>query len=169
MAIQVSSIAELQRVMMKQVQEAMEKSADSLIDEIKQSIDETVYNYEPVRYIRTNQLKDSLELDESQSSLSSTQTSITVKHNTNNALWFSVANGNIRKDIPEIVTYGAYGTYKGRGVYYNGSSYHNIDPLQNRKWGKSRDYMAHAEEKLKNGGYLNRCLSPHLPSHITII
>ena len=167
MAIQVSSISELQRVMMAQVQECMEKSSDNLIEEIKQSLDETVYNYEPDRYIRTNQLKDTLELDESQSITSTTQASMVVNHNTDNAVWFSVANGEIRKDIPEIVTYGAYGTFAGQGVYVYGSDEHTINP-RGRVWGKPKDYMKHAEEKLEGYGYLNRCLSPHLPPHITI-
>lgn len=167
MAIQVSSIAELQRVMMEQIQECMEKSSDNLIGEIKQSLDETVYNYEPDRYIRTNQLKDTLELDESQSITSTTQASMVVNHNTDNAVWFSVANGEIRKDIPEIVTYGAYGTFVGQGVYAYGSDEHTINP-RGQVWSKPRDYMKHAEEKLEGYGYLNRCLSPHLPPHITI-
>ena len=145
----------------------MYMSEDNLIEEIKQSLDETVYSYEPDRYIRTNQLKDTLELDESQSITSTTQASMVVNHNTDNAVWFSVANGEIRKDIPEIVTYGAYGTFAGRGVYVYGSDEHTINP-RGRVWGKPRDYMKHAEEKLEGYGYLNRCLSPHLPSHITV-
>lgn len=168
MAIQVSSIAELEKVMMEQIQEYMEKSSDNLIDEIKQSLDETVYNYKPDRYIRTYQLKDTLELDESQSTTSNTQASMVVNHNTNNAVWFSVANGEIRKDIPEIVTgQKKYGTFVGQGVYAYGSDDHTINPL-GQDWSKPRDYMKHAEEKLEGYGYLNRCLSPHLPSYITI-
>lgn len=167
MAIQVSSIAELQKVIMEQIQECMEKSSDNLIGEIKQSLDETVYNYEPDPYIRTYQLKDTLELDESQSTTSNIRASMVVNHNTDNAVWFSVANGKIRKDIPEIVTYGAYGTFVGKGIYAYGRDEHTINP-SGQDWSKPRDYMKHAEEKLEGYGYLNRCLSPHLPPHITI-
>lgn len=166
MAIQVSSIAELQRVMMQQVQEAMDKSADSLIDEIKQSINETVYSYQPDTYKRSKDLQKTLEIDPSVSG-NSTQASIRVQHNTSKAGWFSVKDGQGRFDIPEIVTYGAYGTFVGKGIEAYGRTYHTINP-SGTEWGKPRDYMQHAEDKLDNGGYLNRCLRPHLPSYVTI-
>ena len=166
MAIQVSSIAELQQIMMQQTQEFMNKSADNLIDEIKQSIDETVYDYNPVRYDRTKGLQNSLEADPSVSGGGS-QASIRIQHNTSGGNWFSVADGQGRFDIPEIVTYGAYGTFRGTGIDAHGGDYHDINP-SGTAWGKARDYMQHAEDKLDGGGYLNRCLSPHLPSYVTI-
>ena len=168
MAIVVSSIAELERVMMEETQKFMEKSSNKLINEIGQSIDETVYNYKPDRYIRTKQLKKTLRLDKQQSMSGLRKASVAVNHNTDNAVWFSVGSGNIRKDIPEIVTYGAYGTIKGCGINAYGSDYHDIDPSRGGEWAKPRDYMKHAEEKLEGYGYLNRCLQPHLPSYVTI-
>lgn len=166
MAIQVSSIAELQQVMMQQTQEFMDKSADNLIDEIKQSIDETVYSYPKTTYNRSKDLQNTLEVDPSVSG-GAIQASIRVQHNTSNASWFSVKDGQGRFDIPEIVTYGAYGTFVGKGIEAHGRSYHEINP-SGTEWGSPRDYMQHAEDKLDGGGYLNRCLSPHLPSYVTI-
>ena len=167
MGIRISSFAELQQVIMQQTQEFMDKSVDNLIDEIKQSIDETVYSYQPVvRYNRSKDLQNTLEADPSVSG-NGTQASIRVQHNTNNASWFSVKDGQGRFDIPEIVTYGAYGTFRGEGVEAHGGSYHDIDP-SGTAWGKERDYMQHAEDKLDGGGYLTRCLSPHLPSYVII-
>lgn len=170
MAIQVSSIAELERVMMEQTQKFMEKSSNKLINEIEQSIDETVYSYNPDRYKRTKQLQKTLRLDKQQSTSGLKKASIVVNHNTDNAVWFSVGSGKLRKDIPEIVTYGAYGTIKGRGIYAYGSDYHDINPSleQSKEWAKPRDYMKHAEEKLEGYGYLNRCLQSHLPSYVII-
>ena len=166
MSIQVSSIAELQAEIIRQTQEFMNKSSDSLIDEIKQSVDEVVYSYKPHKYGRTNDLRDSLEVDPSVSG-GGTQASIRVRHNTSNTNWFSVADGQYRMDIPEIVTHGAYGTFYGEGIEAHGVKYHTIDP-NGTEWGKERDYMQHAEEKLDGDGYLNRCLSPYLPSYVTI-
>lgn len=168
MAIQVSSIAELERAMMKETQKFMEKSSNKLINEIKQSVDETVYSYKPDRYKRTKQLKKTLRLDKQQSMSGLRKTTIVVNHDTDNAVWFSVGSGKLRKDIPEIVTYGGYGTIKGRGIYAYGSDYHDINPSRGGEWAKPRDYMKHAEEKLDGDGYLTRCLQPHLPSYITI-
>ena len=166
MGRQVSSIAELQAEIMRQTQEFMNKSADSLVDEVKQSVDEVVYSYQPNTYGRTKNLRDSLEVDPSVSG-GGTQASIRVQHNTSKANWFSVADGQGRFDIPEIVTYGAYGTFVGEGIEAHGRKYHTINP-NGTAWGKPRDYMQHAEDKLDDGGYLTRCLSPHLPSYVTI-
>ena len=168
MSIQVSSIAELQQVMMEETKKAMDKSSNELINEIKQSVDEVVYSYSPVRYDRTHQLRETLEVDNSQSVSDGTQASIVINHNTGKAGWFSVKDGQGRTDIPEIVTYGGYGYFYGEGLDVYGSSFHNINPSVGRSWSKSRDYMKHAEEKLDGGGYLNRCLSPYLPSYVTI-
>jgi hypothetical protein len=167
MAIVVSSIAELQRVMMEQVKEAMDESVEDLKDEIKESIDEVVYDYQPERYERTKTLKDSLA--QIGSSLTTRSASITVGHDTSQMDYFSVQDGSRRIDIPEIVTYGAYGTFKGQGVYAYGSDYHDIDPSKGREWSKPRDYMAHAEQKLEGYGYLRKCLANYLPPHIIII
>jgi hypothetical protein len=166
MAIQVSSIEELKRVMMQQTQEFMNKSADNLIDEIKESIDETVYSYQPDTYNRSKDLQNTLEADPSVSG-NDTQASIRVQHNTSKAGWFSVKDGQGRFDIPEIVTYGAYGTFVGEGIEAHGRKYHTINP-KGTEWGKPRDYMQHAEDKLDNGVYLKRCLSSYLPSYVTI-
>lgn len=167
MSRQVSSIAELQQVMMEETKKVMDKSSNELINEIKQSVDEVVYNYSPVKYDRTHQLRESLEVDNSQSVSDGSQASIVIHHNTSNGGWFSVADGQYRMDIPEIVTHGAYGTFYGEGIEAHGVKYHTIDP-NGTEWGKERDYMKHAEEKLDGGGYLNRCLSPYLPSYVTV-
>jgi hypothetical protein len=168
MAIQVSSIAELQRIMMEQVHEAMKDSENDLIDEIKQSIDEVVYSYNPVRYDRSEDLKNTLELDDAQSKLGIGTASITINHNKKKANWFSVKDGSKYNYVPETVVNGKYGAFKGEGIFAHGSEYHDIDPKYGTSWSKPRDYMKHTQKKLENGGYLTRCLSPHLPPHITI-
>ena len=168
MGRQVSSIAELQQVMMEETKKAMDKSSNDLIDEIKQSIDEVVYSYDPIRYERSDDLKESLELNENASSCTSDSASITIQHNLNKTHWFSVKNGNNVQYIPEIVTEGKYGIFKGEGIFAHGSEYHDIDPRFGTSWSKPRDYMKHAKEKLDGGGYLNRCLSPYLPSYVTV-
>lgn len=158
MAIQIKNMAELEAVMMAEVAKAFKSSENDLIDEIKQSIDETVYNYQPVRYERNEDLKNTLEAK-------TVSTSMVVSHNTDKASWFSVKDGSDRKDIPEIVTYGAYGTYNGYGIDAHGGDYHNINP-SSQTWAKPRDYMKHAEEKVEGNGY--QFLAGHLPSYATI-
>lgn len=159
MGIIVSSIAELEAVMMAEVANAFKKSENDLIEEIKQSIDETVYNYKPDRYERSGDLKNTLEAK-------TVQTSMVVSHNTDKASWFSVKDGSSRKDIPEIVTYGAYGTFVGEGVDAHGGIYHKIIPSL-QEWAKPRDYMQHAEEIVEGNGY--QFLQGHLPSYAKII
>lgn len=159
MAIRVKSMAELEAAMMAEVANAFKKSENDLIEEIKQSIDETVYSYKPVRYKpRSGDLKNTLEAK-------TVQTSMVVSHNTDKASWFSVADGSKCKDIPEIVTYGAYGTYKGYGIDAHGGDYHDINP-SSQEWAKPRDYMKHTEEIVEGNGY--QFLEKHLPSYARI-
>lgn len=170
MAVTVSSIEELQKVMMQQVHEAMEKSSDELINEIQKSMDEVVYSYKPSYYSRTYSLKKTLESDYKKSYWNHLKASILIHHNKfgDNAEWTSVKSGNHYRNVPETVTQGKYGTFYGVGA---DEEYHNINPNTRNAlltWSKPRDYMKHAEEKLGGDGYLKRCLKPHLPSHITI-
>lgn len=168
MAIVVSSIAELKRVMMEQVHEAMERASDDLIDEIKDSIDTVVYDYNPRRYERTESLKKSLRLNPQQSKHNIVRATITIDHDKNSATWASVKSGKRYRYAPETVTYGKYGTYVGEGA---DGEYHKIlpDEPENKVWSKPRDYMAHAKQQLEGDGYLRKCLDDHLPPHITII
>ena len=166
MGIVVNSIAQLQAIMMQQVKQAMDESVEDLKNEIEESIDEVVYDYTPVRYERNMTLKNSLA--QTGSSLSTHSASITIGHDTGEMDYFSVKDGTKRRDIPEIVTYGAYGTFKGVGVDAYGSDLHDIDPSKGG-WSKPRDYMSHAEQKLEGYGYLIRCLEDYLPPHITIV
>lgn len=164
MTMQVSSIAELEQLMISETQKAMDASSNDLIEEIKQSIDEVVYSYSPVRYGRTHALRESLE---SHSGGGGGDASLLVNHNTGNAGWFSVKDGSGISTIPEIVTYGGYGTFVGWGEYAHGNAWHNINP--SGAWAGARDYMQHAEDKLDGGGYLHRCLSPYLPPYARIV
>ena len=167
----VSSIAELQMEMMRQVKEIMDKSVLDLEDEIKESIDKVVYEgYKNphMRYDRTNTLKNSLS--QTGSSLTARNASITIGHDPSQMDYFSVKDNSRRMDIPEIVTgQKKYGTFKGRGVYAYGGDYHDINPSKGIGWSKPRDYIAHAEQKLEGYGYLRKCLENHLPPHITIV
>lgn len=177
MAIQVSSIAELERVMMEQIHEAMKDSEDDLIDEIKQSIDEVVYQaYQNPhqKYKRTYSLKETLRSNPASSKYNSKRATIAISHDKTQSDWYSVKSGNHYYNVPERVVEGSYGTFNGIGKatpYSQDGERHNINPSasDSQKWSKPRDYMKHAEEKLEGDGYLNKCLARHLPSHMKIV
>ena len=141
MSIQVSSIEELKEQMMSIVGNAMVRVERSVKDEIKNNIDKTVYEaYTPKQYQRTFKLRDSVEADTEY--VNSRKVTTRVYHDVfgNSKKWYSVHTGNEISAIPEIVSYGRYGTFKGVG--YDGQ-YHNINPRATT-WGKPRYYMAMA-------------------------
>lgn len=155
----INSVAELELALMSETEKIFQKSENDLINEIKDSIDEVVYSYEPDRYWRSGGLKNSLVAN-------TVPTSLIVTHDVNKTTWFSVKDGKKRKDIPEIVTYGGYGRYRGYGVDAYGGDFHDIDPAPWKEWAKPRDYMQHAEEKVIANGYA--FIRKHLPSYATI-
>ena len=156
----INSVAELEMALMSEAEKIFKRSEKDLINEIKDSIDEVVYySYTPKRYDRNYELKKTLVAN-------TVPTSLVVTHDTSKSSWFSVKDGSKRTDIPEIVTYGGYGTFKGEGIDAHGSKYHDIDPASWKAWAKPRDYMQHAEDKIIANGYA--FIKKHLPSYATI-
>lgn len=147
MAIQVSSIAELQRVMMQQVQEAMDNTSHWLVNEVKDTVDKTVYDaYNPDVYDRTDTLMNSLDITDTQRS--NKYYSMTVGHQP--SYWHSIGQGVINY-VPYIVHYGKVGTYVGMGENQHGHYvYHNTSP-NGRAYGRPRPYMDNAVQSLKAG------------------
>lgn len=155
MAIQVSSIAELQRMMMQQVQEAMDNTSHWLINEVKDSVDKTVYEvYDPKVYDRTNTLINSIDITDTQRS--NRYYSMTVGHQP--SYWHSIQQGSINY-APQIVTYGKYGTYIGMGENQHGEYvYHNTTPRG--AYSRPRPYMDDAVQSLKTRNkYLNHLVA----------
>ena len=147
MAIQVSSIAELQRVMMEKVNQGMQKTEDFVIDETKDAVNKTVYQqYSPDPYKRTFALRDSIQVTERYSGIGGC--GMTVGHN-GTASWFSIGNGSI-SNVPSIVTNGNYGTFIGMADDQFGNyRYHDTTPLGS--YSKPRRYMDEAVQSLKAG------------------
>ena len=148
MAIQVSSIAELQSVMMRQVQEAMDNTSQWLISEVKDVVDKTVYDaYTPVTdgYDRTDTLINSIDITDIQGGYR--YYSMTVGHQP--SYWHSIGQGVIDY-VPQIVHSGKVGTYEGMGENQHGEYvYHHIDP-NGQAYGKPRPYMDKAVKSLKS-------------------
>jgi hypothetical protein len=158
MAIQVSSITELQQVMMDLVGEAMDDTADWVIEETKKMVDKEVYDaYDPEVYHRTNYLRDSIDVVDL--SRSSRHYSMTIGHDKDGLDWWSISEHTINY-VPTIVTYGRVGTYVGYGDdQFGNRRYHNIDP-KGKSYGRPRPYMDRTVEALKSGNnYLNKVVA----------
>jgi hypothetical protein len=147
MAIQVSSIAELEMVMMQQVQEAMNNTSQWLINEVKDVVDKTVYDaYTPDVYDRTDTLINSIDITDTQDGYR--YYSMTVGHQP--SYWHSIGQGAIDY-VPQIVHSGKVGTYEGMGENQHGEFvYHHIDP-RGKAYGRPRPYMDKAVKSLKTG------------------
>lgn len=170
MAIQVSSIAELQREMMKQVKSAMKAESDWLVDYTKDMVDKTVYDtYTPVNngYERTGKLKDSVDITKTKDTGNSY--SMTVGHNLKGVYWHSVADYR-KVGVPYIVHYGKVGTYKGMGYdqYGTPNVYHNINPV-GEVYGRRRPYMDYTVKALKTSDLYLKKIASNLGSGVTIV
>lgn len=166
MAIQVNSIAELQKVMMDMVEDAMDDTSDFLVDKTREIIDKTVYDvYKPKYYHRTNYLRDSVDIIDFERS--NKRYSMTIGHNKDNFDWFSIGEHTIDY-VPEIVTYGKYGTYRGYGTDQMGIwRYHDTTP--SGSYSKPRPYMDKTVKALKsNNTYLNQ-LKSNINSNVEIV
>jgi hypothetical protein len=152
MAIQVSSIEELKRVMMEETQRAMIKAEDNMLEDIGERINKEVYQaYTPKVYKRTGALKSSLNTGTYE--VNSERIRSYINHDTDYANWYSVKDGKKFNDVPKMVSFGWYGTFNGVG--YDGQMHH-LNP-SGTKWGKSRYYMY-----LTDREYMDM-LSYHLP------
>lgn len=148
MAIQVSSIAELQRVMMEQIQEAMDNTSHWLINEVKDSVNKTVYEaYTPSQdgYDRTETLINSIDITDTQGS--NRYYSITIGHQP--SYWHSIGQGVIDY-VPQIVHNGKVGTFIGFGEDQNGVYRHHYIVPNGTPYGKPRPYMDNAVKSLKS-------------------
>lgn len=166
MAIQVSSISELQKVMMSMVKSAMKSESDWLVNYTKDIVQETVYDaYEPDMYDRTFQLKDSVDIVKTKASVDSY--SMTVGHNLKGIYWHSVKDYH-KVGVPEIVTYGKYGTYIGGGYdQYGNYTYHDITP--NGTYSRPRPYMDKTVEKLKSNDEYLEHLAQNINANVDIV
>ena len=164
MAIQVGSIAELQRVMMQQVQEAMDNTSHWLINEVKDNVDKTVYDaYSPDVYDRTDTLMNSLDITDTQRS--NRYYSMTIGHQP--SYWHSIGQGAINY-VPYIVHYGKVGTYVGMGEDQHGHyRYHDTSP-NGRAYGRPRPYMDNAVQSLKAGNKYLQHLVANIGNGATI-
>jgi len=153
MAIQVSSIEELKRVMMEETQRAMIKAEDNMLEDIGERINKVVYQaYTPKVYKRTGDLKSSLNSGTYE--VNSERISSYVNHDPYYANWYSVKDGARFEDVPLVVSMGyCWGTFNGIG--YDGQMHH-LNP-SGTPWGKGRYYMY-----LTDREYMNM-LSYHLP------
>ena len=165
MAIQVSSIAELQQVMMQQVKEAMQRTEYYVLAQTKTTIDKEVYNkYQPNTYYRTYYLRDSVDVVDRNSGRN--YYSMTVGHQPQ-ADWFSIGEHTI-KYVPEIVTYGKYGTYIGYGLdQFGNMRYHNTTP--NGAYSKPRPYMSKTVDTLKNRNKYLKHLANNIGGDVSVI
>ena len=147
MVIQVNSIAELQRVMMEQVSQAMQQTEDFVIEETKDAVNQTVYQqYTPDRYKRTYALRDSIQITERYRGAGGC--GMVVGHN-GSASWFSIGEGTT-SDVPSIVTNGNYGTFVGMADDQFGNySWHDTTPKGS--YCKPRNYMEEAVQSLMAG------------------
>jgi hypothetical protein len=152
MAIVVSSIAELQRVMMEETQRAMIKTEDTMLEDISERINKEVYQaYTPKVYERTGDLKRSLNSGTYE--VNPQRIRSYVNHDPNYANWYSVKDGTRFEGVPDVVSFGYYGTFEGVG--YDGQM-HRINP-NGTAWGKPRYYMYLTEREYMDA------LSWHLP------
>lgn len=153
----VKSIAELKKAMMNLVKDSMDENKDWLIQETKDKVDEVVYDiYDPVRYFRTNYLKDSIDIINDKQS--SRRYSITVGHNLDNRDWFSIGEFTINY-VPQIVTYGKYGTFIGM-AYDQFGNYTPHDTTPKGSYSRPRPYMDKTVEELKsNNKYLHQIVN----------
>ena len=160
MAIQVSSIAELQRVMMEETERAMIKTEDDMLDIISRRIDKEVYQaYKPDPnngYQRTYGLRSSLNTGTN--AIDTEHIESYINHDTNYANWYSVKDGAKFDEVPWVVSMGMYGTFNGVG--YDGQMHH-LNP-SGTKWGQSRFYMFMTEKEYMDA------LSWRLPSDCTV-
>lgn len=157
MIIQVSSIAELQRVIMEETQRAMIKTEDDMVMIIGDRIDKEVYQaYTPNSYNRTGDLKSSLDTGTCVWSPQRIQSYI--RHDPYYANWRSVKYGTKFSSVPEVVSYGGYGTFNGEG--YDGQR-HTLNP-SGTQWGKPRYYMYMTDREYMDA------LSWRLPSCCTV-
>ena len=173
----VSSIAELQREMMRQVKSAMKAESDWLVDYTKDVVQKTVYDvYEPVQggYERTGQLKDSIDITQTKDS--GTSYSMTVGHNLKGVYWHSVKDYR-KVGVPYIVHYGKTGSYPRKKIYGgavgydqhgNYPTYHNIDP-SGKIYGRRRPYMDNTVKALQTSGLYLRKIATNLGSSVTVI
>lgn len=166
MAIQVSSIAELQRAMMKQVKSAMKAESDWLVDYTKDVVQKTVYDVYDPEYERTGQLKDSIDITQTKDM--GVSYSMTVGHNLKGVYWHSVADYR-KVGVPYIVHYGKVGTYRGVGYDQHGNypTYHNISP-RGKIYGNRRPYMDYTVKALKTSDLYLRKIASNLGSGVTI-
>ena len=167
MAIQVSSIAQLQRVMMQQVKSAMKAESDWLVDYTKDMVQKTVYDvYNPEVYERTGQLKDSIDVIQTKDA--GVSYSMTVGHNLKGVYWHSVADYR-KVGVPYIVHYGKTGTYRGVGYDQHGAypTYHNIDP-RGKVYGRRRPYMDYTVKALQTSNLYLRNIVANLGGRATI-
>ena len=157
MAIQVSSIAELQRVMMEETQRAMIKTEEDMIEIIERRIDKEVYQtYTPKFYKRTYSLKGSLNTGTYEPD--SKRIRSYINHDPYYAKWYSVKDGEKFEDVPTVVSLGRYGTFNGVG--YDGQIHH-LNP-SGTKWGEPRWYMYMTDKEYMDA------LSWKLPSNVTV-
>lgn len=164
MAIQVSSIAELERVMMEQVMQGIQDTEDFLINETKDAVDKTVYQqYQPNKYQRTYTLRDSIQITNRHKNLNNC--GVTVGHN-DTANWFSIGDG-ITYDTPYIVSEGKYGTFVGwADDQFGNYILHNTTPKGS--YSKPRRYMDEAVQSLKSGDKYLKYLVATMGSGVTI-
>ena len=164
MAIQVSSIAELQRVMMQQVSQGIQKTEGYLVDETKNTIDEVVYKkYTPKKYKRTYTLRDSVQITQRHNGMNNC--GVTVGHN-DTASWFSIGDG-VTYNTPSIVTNGTYGVFIGMADDQFGNYiYHNTTP--NKIYGRPRRYMDATVNKLEQGNKYLQHLANTIGNNVTV-
>ena len=153
MAIRISSIEELKRVMMEETQRAMIKTEDNMVMDIGEQINKEVYQkYTPKVYQRTGALKSSLNVGTYE--VSPERIRSYVNHDTDYADWYSVQDGSKFSGVPEVVSFGYYGTFNGEG--FDGRIHH-LNP-SGTAWGKPRYYMYLIDREYMDS------LSWHLPS-----
>lgn len=166
MAIQVSSIEELQKVIMERVKQGINNTENYLINETQKTIKKEVYDkYKNPkrRYKRTYTLRDSVQVTNRNNG--TFHYGITIGHN-QTANWFSIGDG-ITYDTPYIVTYGTYGTFIGMadnqfGIY----RYHDTTP--NGSYSRPRPYMDITVEKLKDGNMYLKHLAKTIGGNVRV-
>ena len=156
MAIQVSSIAELEKVMIDKVREAMYDTEVNMAETISERINENVYQaYRPKFYNRTYSLRSSLNTGTYD--VSATKIRSYINHDPHYASWYSVKDGEKFDEVPYVVSFGRAGTFVGEG--YDGE-FHTLVP--SGAWGRPRYYMYMTDREYMNA------LSWHLPSSVTV-
>lgn len=165
MAIIVSSIAELQRVIMEQVNQGIQNTESYLINETKDTIDEVVYQqYTPDKYQRTYTLRESIQITNRHRSANSC--GVTVGHN-DTANWFSIGEG-LTYDTPYIVSEGKYGTFIGMADDQFGNYIlHNTTPKGT--YSKPRRYMDATVNKLTQGNRYLQHLAHTIGGNVRVI